>query len=204
MNYWVSKCSLDKQRETARKKHSENRDSDNAVSRLWHSKNKDWVAERKRKKALDNPEREAEIRRKYRLRKKESDPLYSLRSSVRTYMNDSFSRNGWSKTSNTHDIIGCSFDFLKEHIESRFKYGMHWGNKGLYSDVGPRKWNVDHIIPLSLAKTDSDLFRLWHWTNLRPMWADKNKDKSDTMPDEYERRESEKRLIEALKTYNLS
>ena len=40
-------------------------------------------------------------------------------------------------------------------------------------------WHIDHIIPLSSAKTSKDVEKLMHYTNLQPMWAIENIKKSD-------------------------
>ena len=57
-------------------------------------------------------------------------------------------------------------EFLKEHLESQFIDGMGWDNRV--------EWHIDHIIPLSSAKTEDELYRLCHYTNLQPLWAEDN------------------------------
>jgi hypothetical protein len=48
---------------------------------------------------------------------------------------------------------------------------MSWDNKHL--------WHIDHIIPLSSAKTEDELKQLCHYTNLQPLWAADNIKKSN-------------------------
>ena len=62
---------------------------------------------------------------------------------------------------------------LKDHLEKQFTSGMNWNNNTLHG------WHVDHIIPLSSAKTLDDVERLCHYTNLQPLWAKDNILKSD-------------------------
>ena len=66
--------------------------------------------------------------------------------------------------------MGCSFEFLKIHLESKFQKGMAWINYG--------KWHVDHIIPLSSATTVESISKLCHFTNLQPLWAFDNLSKN--------------------------
>jgi hypothetical protein len=57
-------------------------------------------------------------------------------------------------------------EFLKKHLEIQFIEGMSWENQG--------KWHIDHKIPLSSAKTEEEVYKLCHYTNLQPLWAEDN------------------------------
>ena len=49
---------------------------------------------------------------------------------------------------------------------------MNWDNYGNPKDglVEPNKtWDIDHIIPMNNAKTEDDVYRLNHYTNLQPL-----------------------------------
>jgi hypothetical protein len=46
---------------------------------------------------------------------------------------------------------------------------MTWDNKGLYNKKLNYGWDIDHIIPLSLAKTEEEIIKLNHYTNLQPL-----------------------------------
>jgi hypothetical protein len=48
---------------------------------------------------------------------------------------------------------------------------MNWSNR--------KEWHIDHIIPLSSAKTEEELLKLFHYTNLQPLWANDNIKKSN-------------------------
>lgn len=71
-------------------------------------------------------------------------------------------------------LIGCTTEQFRAHIESQFKSWMTWDNYGT-------RWHIDHILPCaSFDHTDAAQVRqCWHWTNLRPLCAKKNMQKSD-------------------------
>jgi hypothetical protein len=45
---------------------------------------------------------------------------------------------------------------------------MNWHNHSLYG------WHIDHIIPLSSANTEKEIYDLCHYTNLQPLWSEDN------------------------------
>jgi hypothetical protein len=72
-----------------------------------------------------------------------------------------------NKSIKTFDIVGCSPEFLKNHLENQFTEGMSWELMG-------RHIHIDHIIPLSSANTEDEIYKLCHYTNLQPLWAKDN------------------------------
>jgi hypothetical protein len=72
-----------------------------------------------------------------------------------------------TKKNKTSEIVGCSLETLKLHIENQFTDGMSWELMGKHI-------HIDHIIPLSSAKTEQEILKLCHYTNLQPLWAKDN------------------------------
>jgi hypothetical protein len=55
---------------------------------------------------------------------------------------------------------------------------MTWKNYGTgWHGKGKKQWNIDHIIPLSSGKTQSEIEKLLYYTNLQPLWAIDNWEK---------------------------
>jgi hypothetical protein len=111
-----------------------------------------------------------------------SDNTFKLARGIKALVYSSFKTSGIKKNTRTLDVLGCSIKEFKQHIESQFEPWMNWKNKGIRKVTGPNQcWDIDHIIPISSAKTEEDIIRLNHYTNLRPLcsyinrWIKKDK-----------------------------
>ncbi len=113
----------------------------------------------------------------YRKERIASDPLYRLTSNIRGLIKNSIKQKNFKKNSKTIEILGCSFNEFRLHIESQFESWMNWDNHGAYNLDGERTWNIDHIIPMASAQTEEDVVRLNHYTNLRPLCSKENNEK---------------------------
>lgn len=114
------------------------------------------------------------INEKCRLRRK-NDLQYKISHNLRKRVGD-FLR-GLSKSKKTMELLGCSFQDFKIHIEKQFKEGMSWEN------YGPNGWHMDHILPCAsfdLSKPEEQA-KCFHYTNLQPLWAIDNYKKSDNI-----------------------
>ena len=67
-------------------------------------------------------------------------------------------------------LAGCSMENLADHIQAQFEDGMTWDSWGRYG------WQIDHIRPVaSFDQRDiEEVKKCWHWSNLRPLWANLN------------------------------
>jgi len=113
-----------------------------------------------------NKDKIAEQVAAYRNNRYKTDPMYALTERTRSLICKSLRNKGYSKRSRTHEILGCSFYQFKTHLESQFKQGMSWENRHL--------WHIDHRKPLATAKTEQEILKLNHFTNLQPLWAEEN------------------------------
>jgi hypothetical protein len=108
----------------------------------------------------------------YNVERTRNDVLYKISLNLRSRIRQFLKQKGFQKKSKTFELIGCSPDFLKEHIEKQFTEGMSW-------DLMGKHIHIDHIIPLSSAKSEKDIYKLCHYTNLQPLWAEDNLKKSN-------------------------
>ena len=130
----------------------------------------------KGKKTRKNYRQSDEGRKKYNNWEREklkSDPIYKLTNIVRARLRDFLKSTNMRKTNKTFKMVGCTPEFLKKYIEKKFKPGMTWKNHSL------KGWHIDHVKPLSKAKTPKDVETLMYYTNLQPLWAIDNMKKGD-------------------------
>lgn len=141
-----------------------NRAACRAAKNAWHARNRDHVREYER------------MRR--------ADPVLRIRKQLGIRMNEVLSYKGAKKAAKTMQLLGCDVIAFKAHLESLWLSGMTWENYGY------RGWHIDHIRPCaSFDLTDPEQQRAcFHYTNLRPLWANANMAKSDMPPEEWDAR----------------
>lgn len=98
--------------------------------------------------------------------KRDNDPIFATAHRIRRLTAFAFERKGYKKNGTAEQLLGCTWEQLKTHIESKFLPGMNWSNR--------HKWHVDHIIPLASAKTPEEVEDLCKWHNLQPLWKEDN------------------------------
>lgn len=156
---------LEKIRENNRKYNKDNKEQ----RRLRNKRYRDKHAEELKSKAKIKRQRykkEINFHRNERLQK---DPIFRLNYKIRSIISKSFKIINHRKNSKTVSILGCSVSFFKSYIQSKWEPWMNWENRGLYNGTKNHGWDIDHIIPISTAKTKEDIIKLNHYSNLQPL-----------------------------------
>jgi hypothetical protein len=164
----------------------------NSNSAQYNENNKKIISEKNKRLRLENPEINKEKCRNYKrnnpdhfrkwieknkehrknyIREYNSDPKNKIKNSLRGRINELLNKK--YNNPKTLSLVGCDYEFLLKYIEDRFTEGMTWDNYGYYG------WHIDHIIPVSSAKTIEDIYKLYHYTNLQPLWGKENMRKSN-------------------------
>jgi hypothetical protein len=96
----------------------------------------------------------------------QNDLQFKLRKSLRIRLNKAL--RGSAKSGSAINDLGCSIEFFKSYLESKFQPGMSWDNYGF----GHERWTMDHIIPLSRFNlSDRDQFLVaCNYSNIQPLW----------------------------------
>lgn len=138
-----------------------------AYQKAYRAKNCDKIAQAAKSYASINKRKLSEKARLRNAARRKTDPFYRLTINLRRRCLIAF--RGLSKDDTTTNLIGCSFEDFRVHIQSKFLPGMNWEN------YGRDGWHIDHIIPLHKANGDPDkLKELLHYTNTQPLWAKDN------------------------------
>lgn len=160
----------------------------------YYFKHKKSISKRQRQYYIKHKEKILEYHKNYRIINKEKRKDTIKRSDIKCqerinkYKNQAYVkiahrlRNrirlvliGISKSASTLNLLGCSFKFLKKHLESQFTEGMTWENYGIGG------WEIDHILPcarFNLNKIEEQK-RCFHYSNLQPLWYYENRAKNN-------------------------
>lgn len=178
LNSWCKSCF----KEYQKKYFKANKEAKKEYQKKYYIENKErkkqyQKANKERKKEYDkkyykvNKEHKKEYQKEYQKERRKTDLLFKLRGNLRKRTWEAFKNKGYSKNTKTQEMLGVDWQVAKNHIERQFTKGMNWNNYG--------DWHIDHIIPLSSAKTPQRLKELCHYTNIQPMWAEENLSKKD-------------------------
>ncbi len=175
-------CGEEKCKSLFFKKHANCKSCHLLKKKKWREENPEEY-KKQTKKYYESTKKEQSIKKKvwiqnnrekynsYWTNRKSEDPEFRLLSGMRSTLSSYLKKRNITKKNKTFELVGCAPEFLKEHLEKQFKEGMNWENRN--------KWHIDHIIPLSSAKTEEELYKLCHYTNLQPLWAEDNIKKSN-------------------------
>jgi hypothetical protein len=156
-----------------KQKHKENK---KISDKKYAEKNKTKLNIKKTNWAKANIDKVRQAKLKYEKNRLATDYLYKLKHNISCAIRQSLKKNGFSKKSKTHEILGCTYEKFKEHVESQWESWMSWNNYGKYNGELNYGWDIDHIIPTSSAITEEDVIKLNHYTNLKPLCSKVNRD----------------------------
>jgi len=160
----------------------------NKNGKKWYQENKEYKDDQNKAWTEANKERSVQIQKDWYQKNKEvvikNQIAYAKKrrqKNIDVRVVDNLRRRlnraiqGGVKSASTMELLGCTAEQARQHLENQFTDGMSWDNYGLYG------WHIDHIIPcasfdLSDPEQQKECF---HYTNLQPLWAEDNLKKSD-------------------------
>jgi len=168
-NNWCKKCM--KKYHKKYRTNPEVRKRELISCRKQYLLHKDIILKRSKEWKQNNKEKINKYKKNYEFNRKRIDINYKILHNLRTRVNAALKGN--PKLETTMNLIGCSIEQLKEHLQKQFKFGMSWSNYG--------EWHIDHIKPcvrFNLSNQEEQK-KCFHYTNLQPLWAKDNLKKKD-------------------------
>lgn len=97
----------------------------------------------------------------------QNDPLYRAKRNARLCIWKAFNGQGQVSDAKVMHLVGCSSKALTDYLKQTWleRYGTPWTEE---------PHNIDHIVPLLTAKTEADIQKLCHFTNLRLVTPEDN------------------------------
>lgn len=135
-------------------------------SKKWEMENKEKRQKQKRINFKNWRQKNKDYNKNY---KKNNPPSLNQKIStlLSTRINELLKTVNSRKSSSSRKLLGCSVEFFKTYIESKFTKGMTWENRGANG------WHLDHINPCSsFDLSDPEQQKLcFHYTNYQPLWS---------------------------------
>ena len=154
-----------------RKYYKLNKDKMLKQAKKYYRENRNKIIEKVYQYQLIHKDKIRKTKLNYILRRKCFDIKFRILLNLRSRLHHAIKRHSKNKT--TKELVGCSIEQLKSHLEKKFTKGMSFANYG--------KWHIDHIRPCSkfnLSKL-SQQKKCFNWKNLQPLWAKDNRSKGD-------------------------
>ena len=157
-----------------------NKEERKVYEKAYREANKQKIADYKKAYREVN---KAEITKRdvaYTIQRRKSDPFFRLISNYRRSCVRAFKSIGQKKNNRSLKFLGLNnWRELEGYLSKQFYNHPETGEEMTFDNHGFHGWHIDHIIPLSTAKTEEDIIKLCHYTNLQPLWAKDNLSKGD-------------------------
>ena len=120
------------------------------------------VRETNRRWRETHPEEARVYKREYLANRRATDVLFQIKELLRSRLRNAL--QGKKKSDRAMNLVGCSAEDLKAHLESTFQEGMTWDNQG--------EWHIDHILPCVAFDLEDPVEQraCFHYRNLQALW----------------------------------
>ncbi len=142
--------------------------------RELYQQNREAILARKRE--LQKTGRYSKRHSAYLRKQRLENVQFMLAGRLRATLNRAFRRNWARKSRKSMELLGCSVEEAKRHIESQFTGAMNWDDR--------RSFVIDHVIPVVAFDLTDDEEASWagNWRNLQPLTRHDNAVKQGTIP----------------------
>lgn len=158
-----NKCNSCK-KEYRLKYYENNKEQMEIVNKKWRENNKDKIKSYHKEYYKNNKEIILKKKSRYVKKRRSEDPLFRLKGNIKALIRKALNKNNFTKSSRTFDILGCSYAEFITYLNDN-PYGFKYED-GLY--------DLDHIVPISSAKTEEEILKLSHYSNFQLLPSEYN------------------------------
>ena len=155
----------------------ENKERRKQASKDYRIKNAKKIKERKALEylILKGTRKFKDKRNAYNRKRRKEDECFNLRCLLHSRIRNAVKFQRGKKAFATMELIGCTVEHLRDHLESQFTEGMTWDN------MGRGGWQMDHIIPCNVFDLTKPSHQkvCFNWQNIQPLWERDNILKDD-------------------------
>ena len=150
------------------------KECDKENRKKYYENNREKILEYQKEYYENNKGRRNKHKKEYAKNRRKEDELFAVTDRCRVRLRKFIRYGGYKKTSKTFEMIGCTPEQLLEHLHKTWydNYGTEYNGEPVH---------IDHIIPLSSAKTEEDIYKLCHYSNLQYLKPEDNLAKSDSI-----------------------
>lgn len=140
----------------------------------YFTKNKERIKNYKKQHYKKNKKHIIEKCVEYTKNRRKKDSLYKLKHDLGNLILGVLKTKGYAKKSKTYLLLEADFETVKNHLE--YTWFQNYGTEYIGQKV-----HIDHITPCASAKTEEELSKLQHYTNLQYLTPEDNLRKSDKL-----------------------
>ena len=164
----------EKIKEREKEYYEKNKEKIKEKRKEYREKNKEKIKECEKEYYEKNKEKIKDYKKEYQKNRRKEDELFAITLRCRARIGCFVRHSVYKKTSKTFEMVGCTPEQLLEHLHKTWhnNYGTEYNGEPVH---------IDHIIPLSSAETEEDMYKLCHYTNLQYLKPEDNLAKSDSI-----------------------
>lgn len=151
------------------------------ANKAYHKLNdKEKFERNERNRLRADPVNRRNYARNYQNKKYKTDIHHRIASAYRARVRTAYKAKNVKKFLKTEEILGCSIDFFKKHLEKQFYPHPITNEPMTHKNHGKNGWHIDHIKPVKLfhLKTLENQKECFNYKNTAPLWEQENLRKS--------------------------
>jgi hypothetical protein len=108
---------------------------------------------------------------------RKTDPAWVLRKNLADRIREAVKNQYSEKAYKSIELLGCTIEDVRDHLEAQFTDGMSWEN------YGRGGWHIDHIIPCAFFDLTKPSHQkvCFNYQNLQPLWESDNCSKGNNI-----------------------